>query len=80
MFASGLTAMARASKHKRNPGERLLSGVLFCVNAIALVGFLDLDELCRRPLYRQLMELHAFDAAVVISGTGECRRYEVEYL
>ena len=39
-----------------------------------------LDELCRRPLYRQLMELHAFDVVVVISGAGECRRYEVEYL
>ena len=39
-----------------------------------------LDELCRRPLYRKLMELHAFDVVVVISGAGECRRYEVEYL
>lgn len=38
------------------------------------------DELRRRPLYRRLTELRAFDAAVVISGAGERRRYSVEYL
>ena len=50
------------------------------VRVYATAHAAGLDELCRRPIYRQLMELHAFDAAVVISGTGECRRYEVEYL
>lgn len=35
------------------------------------------DELRRRPLYRHLLELRAFDAAVVISGSGPDRSYEV---
>lgn len=35
------------------------------------------DELLRRPLYRRLMEAQAFEAAVLISGAGANRRYEV---
>lgn len=35
------------------------------------------DELRRRPLYRRLLEIRAFDAAVIISGAGTCRRYGV---
>lgn len=38
------------------------------------------DELSRRPLYRRLMEVRAFDAAVLISGAGAQRRYEVTQL
>ena len=38
------------------------------------------DELTRRPLYRRLMEVRAFDAAVLISGAGAERHYEVTRL
>lgn len=50
------------------------------IKVFATAHAAGVDELRRRPLYRQLMELRAFDAAVVISGAGAERRYEVEYL
>lgn len=50
------------------------------VRVYATAHAAGVDELRRRPLYRQLMELRAFDTAVVISGAGERRRYEVERL
>lgn len=36
-----------------------------------------LEQMRKRALYARLLDLGVFDAAVVISGRGECRRYEV---
>lgn len=40
----------------------------------------DADELKRRPLYRELLELGLFQRLLVISGTGSARRYRAERL
>lgn len=47
------------------------------VKVYATAHAAGVDELRRRPLYRRLLDLRAFDAAVVISGAGAQRRYEV---
>lgn len=47
------------------------------VRVYATAHAAGVDELRRRPLYRRLLEVRAFDAAVVISGAGARRRYEV---
>ena len=38
----------------------------------------DVDDLCRRPLYRALLELHVFERAVVITREEGKRRYRME--
>lgn len=40
----------------------------------------DVDDLCRRPLYRALLELHVFERAVVITRQEGKRRYKIEEL
>lgn len=40
----------------------------------------DVDDLCRRPLYRALLELHVFERAVVITRENGKRCYRIQEL
>lgn len=40
----------------------------------------DVDDLCRRPLYRALLDLHVFERAVVITWENGKRQYRMEKL
>lgn len=48
------------------------------VGLLASAHARDADELARRPLYRELLELGAFQYLVTITGTGRARRYLAE--
>ena len=58
-----------------------VAGVAACgVGVYATAHASKVDDLAKRPLYRELMELGVFEKAVVICGTGRGRSYEVTAL
>lgn len=55
-----------------------ISGIANCgVKVYATAHAASLEELLRRPIYREMMELGVFERAVLIQGSGQNRRYEV---
>jgi stage III sporulation protein AA len=58
-----------------------VSGIANCgVKVYATAHAAGIEELHRRTLYREMLELGVFEYAVLISGTGTDRRYEVTRL
>ena len=60
---------------------KAVAGIAACgVGVYATAHASSVDDLSRRPLYRDLMELGVFEKAVVIRGRGRSRSYEVTAL